>query len=215
MEFETRGLTSALEEIRGSTADVRAELAAATTAMRGMDREAQTLARSLGSSLRSALDKAIFGGAKLGDVFRGLASDVLGKSLDLALKPLQGTLSSGIGSALGSLTGGLGGLFGFAKGGVLDQGKIRAFAKGGVVDRATLFPMKGATGLMGEAGPEAIMPLTRGPDGKLGVASSGSSGGGPVVNITIQTPDAESFRRSRGQIGAELARAVGRGNRRL
>ncbi|MEO0994387.1 MAG: phage tail tape measure protein [Pseudomonadota bacterium] len=214
MEFETRGLTSALEEIRGSTADVRAELAAATTAMRGMDREAQTLARSLGSSLRSALDKAIFGGAKLGDVFRGLASDVLGKSLDLALKPLQGTLSSGIGSALGSLTGGLGGLFGFAKGGVLDQGKIRAFAKGGVVDRATLFPMKGATGLMGEAGPEAIMPLTRGPDGKLGVASSGSSGG-PVVNITIQTPDAESFRRSRGQIGAELARAVGRGNRRL
>ncbi|MEM9145802.1 MAG: phage tail tape measure protein [Pseudomonadota bacterium] len=213
MELESRGLTAALDEIRGSTSDVRAELAAATTAMRGMDREAQSLARSLGSSLRGALDKAIFGGAKLSDVFKGLASDVLGKSLDLALKPLQGALTGGIGSAIGSLTGGLGGLFGFAKGGVLDQGRVRAFAKGGVVDRATLFPMKGATGLMGEAGPEAIMPLTRGPDGRLGVASSG--GGATTVNVTIQTPDAESFRRSRGQIGAELARAVGRGQRRL
>ena len=90
---------------------------------------------------------------------------------------------------------------------------MKAFAQGGIVNGPTLFPMRGATGLMGEAGPEAIIPLKRGPDGKLGVAGGG--GGQMVVNVTIQTPDIAGFRRSRGQVAAELARAVGRGSSRL
>jgi phage-related minor tail protein len=52
---------------------------------------------------------------------------------------------------------------------------------GGVVNSPTFFPMANGTGLMGEAGPEAIMPLKRGPDGKLGV----SGGGKTVINQTI------------------------------
>ena len=73
------------------------------------------------------------------------------------------------------------------------------------------FPMRGGTGLMGEAGPEAIMPLARGPDGKLGVRGGG--GGSVSVVMNISTPDAQSFQSSQGQIAAQMSRALSRGNR--
>jgi len=67
---------------------------------------------------------------------------------------------------------------------------------------------------MGEAGPEAIMPLARGPDGKLGVRGGG--GGRPVnVVMNISTPDAQSFRRSQSQIAAQMGRVLGSGQRNL
>ena len=73
------------------------------------------------------------------------------------------------------------GLFGFAKGGAFSGGvPVTAFASGGVVGGPTLFGMRGGLGLMGEAGPEAVMPLKRGRDGKLGVAAAG--GGTTIVN---------------------------------
>jgi hypothetical protein len=73
----------------------------------------------------------------------------------------------------------------FADGGVFSGGsQVKAFANGGVVGGPTYFPMSGGqTGLMGEAGPEAIMPLKRGKDGKLGVEAQG--GGQVIVNQTI------------------------------
>jgi phage-related minor tail protein len=75
-----------------------------------------------------------------------------------------------------------GGLFGSAKGNAFSGGRVLPFAKGGVVDGATMFPMKGSkTGLMGEAGPEAILPLKRGPNGRLGVEASGGGGQRPIV----------------------------------
>jgi len=85
------------------------------------------------------------------------------------------------------------------------------FARGGVVSGPTTFPMQGGTGLMGEAGPEAIMPLTRGADGRLGVRTQG--GGAVTVNMNITTPDAGGFQRSQGQIATQMARALGRGQR--
>lgn len=70
----------------------------------------------------------------------------------------------------------------FAKGGVISNGNVVPYANGGVVGSPTYFPMSGGrTGLMGEAGPEAIMPLKRGKNGKLGVESSGQ-GDNIVVN---------------------------------
>jgi phage-related minor tail protein len=79
------------------------------------------------------------------------------------------------------------------------------------------FPLGGGrTGIAGEAGPEAIMPLARGADGRLGVRTSGGGASGPVnVTVNISTPDAESFRRSEGQIAAMLSRTVSRGQRNL
>ena len=106
----------------------------------------------------------------------------------------------------------MGGLFKFADGGSFTQGRVMPFANGGVVNGPVTFPMRRGVGLMGEAGPEAIMPLARGADGKLGVRSAG--GGGPVnVVMNITTPDVGGFRRSQGQIAAQLGRAIGRGQR--
>ena len=67
-------------------------------------------------------------------------------------------------------------IFGSADGNVIQSGQIKPYAKGGVVAAPTFFPMKGNNvGLMGEAGPEAILPLRRGPDGRLGVENTGAS----------------------------------------
>lgn len=73
-----------------------------------------------------------------------------------------------IASAKGNVFSG-GAIMPFAKGGAFDNSNVAPFAKGGIkgiVSNPTLFPMSGGkTGLMGEAGPEAIMPLTRGKEG--------------------------------------------------
>lgn len=72
-----------------------------------------------------------------------------------------------------------------AIGNVFKNGEITPFANGGVVDSPTFFPMSSGVGLLGEAGPEAILPLSRGTDGKLGVSVDGSGGPKSVhVNIT-------------------------------
>jgi len=89
------------------------------------------------------------------------------------------------------------------------------FASGGVIQSPIAFPLgSGKTGLAGEAGAEAIMPLTRGPDGRLGVAAQGM---GTALNVTfnVTATDADSFARSESQIQALLARAVGQGQRNL
>ena len=64
-----------------------------------------------------------------------------------------------------------------AKGAAFAGGRVLPFARGGVVDRPTLFPMANGMGLIGEAGPEAVLPLRRGRGGKLGVEASGGRGG--------------------------------------
>lgn len=95
------------------------------------------------------------------------------------VKPLLNDLI-GTGGSGGGFLKGLMSIFGFAKGGAFSGGvPIKAFAAGGVVGGPALFGMRGGLGLMGEAGPEAVMPLKRAPDGRLGVA-----GGGGVTNIT-------------------------------
>ncbi|HZM01046.1 MAG TPA: phage tail tape measure protein [Planctomycetota bacterium] len=88
------------------------------------------------------------------------------------------------------------------------DGGIVPFAMGGVVSRPTMFAYgSGELGIMGEAGPEAVMPLRRGRDGRLGVEAA--RGGSPVVvNMRVTTPDPNAFRRSQGQLAARQAAAV-------
>ena len=90
-------------------------------------------------------------------------------------------------------------------------------ARGGVVNSPAVFSAgNGNTGLMGEAGPEAIMPLARGPDGRLGVRAGGGEPGRAVtINFNVTSPDADGFRRSEAQIAAMLHRVAGRGARNL
>jgi lambda family phage tail tape measure protein len=125
-----------------------------------------------------------------------------------ALRPVTdhfgGLLSKGVGALMG-------GVMPFAQGGSFAQGRVMPFASGGVVSGPTMFPMRGGMGLMGEAGPEAIMPLARGADGKLGVRGGG--GGAVNVVINIQTPDVAGFERSQSQIAAQMGRLLGHGRR--
>ena len=93
------------------------------------------------------------------------------------------------------------------------SGGVQRFARGGVVTDPTTFGMAGGrTGLMGEAGPEAIMPLKRLPSGKLGVQAQGS---GTVVNdnrkITIQVKDESGMRRTLRQLDRDTARRIDEG----
>ncbi len=169
-----------------------------TNALQRDMRQMQQLSQRFASSMSATFADAIVSGRKFSDVLRGLAQQLLRISINAALKPAIGGLTNAIGSAFGGLLGGM---------------TATPFARGGVVGVPALFAHSGGLGLMGEAGPEAIMPLARGPDGRLGVRASG---GAPVtITMNITTPDAESFRRSRGRITAELARAVSEGQRNL
>lgn len=96
-----------------------------------------------------------------------------------------GTGATGTGFFSGALSGGGGGSLSFqaANGAAFNRGNITPFARGGIVSSPTLFPMARGAGLMGEAGPEAVMPLTR-RGGRLGVDASGMG-----MNITIVHED--------------------------
>ena len=76
-----------------------------------------------------------------------------------------------------------------ADGGVIAGNNIVPYRKGGVVGAPTMFKYGGSKlGIMGEAGPEAIMPLKRGPGGKLGVEMHGGRGGGGVTTVNYTGP---------------------------
>ena len=153
----------------------------------------QRLSNGFGAQLTGALRSATVGGRELDDVLKRVGLNLAGMALSEWLKPLQG-LASGF---LGKLMGGV---------------SVMPFAKGGVVSSPSYFPAGNSLGLMGEAGPEAIMPLARGADGRLGVAGSG---GGSAVNVVfnVTATDAGSFRKSEAQVTGMLARAVSRGAR--
>jgi phage-related minor tail protein len=172
-------------------------------------KDVATLERGMSGGLRKAFDGVVLDGMSLSDALDVLKNSMIRTAYSAAIKPVTdhfgGLLAGGIGGLVQ-------GLLPFADGGSFSQGRVMPFANGGVVSGPTTFPMRGGTGLMGEAGPEAIMPLARGPDGKLGVRSAG--GGQPVnVVMNISTPDVQGFRRSQGQIAAQMSRALGRGNR--
>ncbi|MET3613263.1 phage-related minor tail protein [Rhizobium aquaticum] len=171
--------------------------------------------KSFGAALSSALKSASVDGKSLEDVLKGLAHRLTDIALSAGTKPLENLVNSAAGSLASTLTSGLSGglssLLGFAKGGV--PGAIQPFAAGGVVSAPTYFPTGGGIGLMGEAGSEAILPLKRGPDGRLGVAAGAGGGGGQTIVFNVSTPDAGSFRKSEAQISAMLTRATARGRR--
>jgi phage-related minor tail protein len=154
-------------------------------------------------AMTRAFAQATTGGKQFDDVLKSLALRLSNLVVRNAFKPLTQGLAAG-------LNGVLNGLLGAGTG-----GGIIPFAAGGVIGAPSYFPLSnGGLGLAGEAGPEAIVPLARGPDGRLGIAMSGSA---VPANITVQiaTPDAQSFRRSEAYITGQIARAVARGQRSL
>ncbi|MBO6899757.1 MAG: phage tail tape measure protein [Rhizobiaceae bacterium] len=178
------------------------EVTADTSSFRDELKLLQDLSARFGSQLTGALKTAAVSGKSLDDVLRRIALNLAGMALNKGLQPLQSLAGSFFSSFFGGITG-------FAKGGVVP------FASGGVVNTPTYFPIGGGTGLMGEAGAEAILPLQRSADGRLGVASGGTAQKPVTIVFNVSTPDAASFRKSEAQVSAMLARAVGRGSRGL
>lgn len=178
---------------------------------RGLDEQAgqladlDTLAKSFGQSLTGALGAGTASGKELTGVLGDVANALTASLGRTASSALQSTLSGGLQSAAQAL--------GAAAVTSSFGGDITPFAKGGVVASPTYFPTGSGLGLMGEAGAEAVLPLARGADGTLGVASAGGSA--TNVNVTVHASDLDSFKRSEAQVSAMLARAVARGKRAL
>lgn len=179
---------------------------------------AQNTGRQFSSALVNAFEGLVIKGKSFSDVMSGLAQQFSKIALQAAFKPLEQGLTSafnGLFSGSGGAFGFGGGAFGFANGGVFDGGVPVPFASGGVIQSPIAFPLGGGrTGIAGERGSEAIMPLARGADGRLGVVANGS-GSGMTVNVTVNATDAQSFLRSETQVAAMLSRAVSLGQRNL
>jgi phage-related minor tail protein len=173
-------------------------------------RDLELSALSFSRAMTGAFASSVTGARQFDDVLKSLALRLSDLAVRLAFKPLEKSIAGGIGSLLSGLTG-VGGAAGVTL--AAASGAVKPFASGGVIGAPTYFPLSpGGVGLAGEAGPEAIMPLARGPDGRLGVAAQG---GATQVTIQIATPDADSFRRSESYVTGQIARAVARGQRGL
>ena len=119
----------------------------------------------------------------------------LGESLSGLLKTFGSMfLRAGMGSLVGQI-------FPSAKGNVFAQNGIVPYAKGGYIGRPTL-------SLMGEAGPEAVLPLRRGRGGRLGVETSGGGVGSVVVNVDATGSNVQGNEPDASQLGKVIGQAV-------
>ncbi len=166
------------------------------------------VAEDIGNAFGNAFDSIVEGTKSMSEVVLDVIKDIE-KSLLRAFvtQPITDAITGYARSALGGIGSGFAGLFG---GGAQVQAQPTPHALGGFVTSPTFFNYNGARrGLAGERGTEVIMPVGRGPDGRMGVVAQGGDGGKVVhQTINITTPDADSFRRSRRQLSAELRKGV-------
>jgi lambda family phage tail tape measure protein len=161
------------KESRDAAADINASLE--SIAVRGL------------GNLADGLTEVIMGTKSLGAAFKDIARSIIADIIQMTIKMLIfKAISAVFGAKDGAVFGG-----GFAMGGAFGGGNVIPFAGGGVVTQPTLFPMSGGrTGVMGEAGPEAVMPLARDGSGRLGVRAANSNTQGPIEVHIALTADA-------------------------
>ena len=171
-----------------------------------VEQERIDLANTIGSAMEDSLMSMVEGTKSVKDAFRDMARDIvrhLYKVLVVqrAINAIGGMIGGPVGNALST--------YGQADGGAWKSGsQIQAYANGGVVGSPTYFGMRGGkTGLMGEAGPEAIMPLKRGANGKLGVQMEGGGGQNVVINqsFNFQANGDDSVKKIIAQAAPQIA----------
>ncbi len=209
LEAQITSLEASLGGATGMVSAFEGELAKMEQSLVFTTREVSSLTSGFSSGLRRAFDGVVFDGKRLSEALGDVAQSMIDTVYDVAINPVQTAVGGALAQGLNGL---LSGVMPFAEGAAFSQGRVTPFAKGGVVASATSFPMRGGTGLMGEAGAEAIMPLTRGADGRLGVQAQGG-GRAVTVVMNISTPDVQGFQRSQSQIAAQAMRALSRGQR--
>lgn len=198
-----RALTT--EELARSTERFASELERAERQTERTDR----MGAQMGMTFSSAFEDAILQSRKFSDILKAVEQDIARIILRTAVTgpaadAIAGAVSGGVKSIMSgfnsSQTTGATPNYSnanynpgavqvtplpYADGGAFYNGRVIPFASGGLVSSPTMFPMAEGMGLMGEAGPEAIMPLQRGADGKLGVRAAGGGQGGVVIHQTI------------------------------
>jgi len=187
--------------------EIEIGITADTSEFENKIKNVSSIGQAFGRQMKRAFAGVVVEGRKIDDVFKSLALQLSKLVLKSAFKPLENAIGSGISQVFGNLSG-------FAGGGVPGRGMALPFASGGVINSPVGFPLgRRSIGIAGEAGPEAIIPLSRGADGRLGVRSQGGSG----IHITfnVNATDANSFVRSQSQISAMLLRAVSQGQRNI
>lgn len=164
-------------------------------------KELDSAFQSMGDSAAKAFSDVILNSKSAGDALGELFDQLQRIAFQQMVTAPLGDFFAGLsGSVAGAVAGAPATPTAF--GGVFDNGQVVPFSSGGVFDRPSYFPLAGGkVGMMGESGPETVVPLRREADGKLGF-------GGNTYNITmnIQTPDANSFRRSERQQVARMKR---------
>lgn len=186
------GLGSALDGVSAKGSGVSSVLKGVAAAAKDVADGARSLGQEIAQSLSGAFKgffKDLMHGKSLidsvGDALSGLADKAMDMVLNGIFDQLFGMLGSAIGGGLSGGSIGLGkGWFGNARGGVYQSDSLHSHINT-VVSRPTAFAFARGAGIMGEAGPEAIMPLARGPDGKLGVKANNDNGGGLNLDVTI------------------------------
>lgn len=191
-----------MTQIDGITVAIDAD----TSAFRREVAAADKLARGFGASIGGALSGAIVYGRDFNDVLASLGMRLSSLAIGAALKPFE--------QGLNGLFQGLSGVPASAASLAATGASVLPFASGGVISAPSYFPLGSNIGLAGERGAEAIMPLSRGADGRLGVAAPPQAAPSSVT-VNISTPDAASFRRSEAYLSGVIARAVSRGDRSL
>ena len=208
LQDQVEALETHLGTATSMSGSFEAELRRVGSAFNETALDAAALERGMSRGLRRALDGVVLDGMNLSEALRTVARSMIDATYSAAVQPVTDQVGSLLAQGVGNLVSGL---FAFEKGASFSQGRVMPFASGGVVSGPVSFPMRGGTGLMGEAGPEAIMPLARGADGRLGIKAQGSGATTVVMNIT--TPDVQGFQRSQNQIAAQMTRALSRGQR--
>ena len=186
---------------------------------------AQTISDAFGGAFReiiagTATAQEVLSGffQNLANSFADMASQIIAEMIKMfILKQLLNLFGGGGGSAIAKTFEMPGdafipkGGYKFADGGMFGSG-IKPFAMGGVVNSPTLFQFANggamSTGVMGEAGPEAIMPLKRGSDGKLGVSASGGGDVSVTVNVDAKGTSVQGNDQTGNQLGRAISAAV-------
>jgi lambda family phage tail tape measure protein len=183
-------------------------------------------ATAIGTAFSDSFKSVIDGSATAQEALAGFFRNIASYFLDMAVQIIQKMITMAILNQVVGLLPGLGsggsgfnlGGFGSLSGdsvsgasGFLNAASISPFAKGGIVNKPTMFAYAnggaGRFGLMGEAGPEAIMPLSRGSNGKLGVQASGGVGK-VVVNVDASGSKAQGDGPKAKQLGSLIGSAV-------
>ena len=181
----------------GAAAKVDQEMAKLTETLDPFQELVKGVAGTIESELNSAFASVLDGTKTLGEALLDFASNVLAQvAQDLFAQQFSKPIAAGIA-----------GIFA-ADGRVFNSAGVTAFANGGVVGGPTIFPFANGVGLMGEAGPEAIMPLARGADGKLGVSAANGNSAPNVIINNYSGQDATASSDSAGNLVIEIGRAI-------